>query len=119
MHDIISFLFRALKTTCQKLRDELRSSELSSMELSVMVDSPPCQSAFLEFAAVSEGFVCEMIGKSPAKTCSLDPIPVHIMKQDFDQLVTPVTRIINTSLSEGVFPSSLKQDIITPLLKKS
>ena len=103
----------------QKLRDELENSNLSSMEISVTSGSPPCQSSFVEFAAVSENFVCEMVGRSPGKTSLLDPIPVYMMKQDFDLLVSPVTRIINTSLTDGVFPSSLKQGIITPLLKKS
>ena len=63
--------------------------------------------------------MCEMVGGSPGKTSLLDPIPVYMMKQDFDLLVTPITRIINTSLTDGVFSSSLKQGIMTPLLKKS
>ena len=36
-----------------------------------------------------------------------------------DILVTPITTIINLSLSEGIFPNQFKQALVTPLLKKS
>lgn len=106
-------------TKIQNLRDELGSSKLSSEELSVTVDSARCQSSFLEFAPVSETYVCELLGKSPAKSCLLDPVPTCILKQDLDLYVPPITTIINASLTAGVFPSSLKKGIIFPSLKKS
>ena len=48
----------------------------------------------------------------------LDPVPVHLLKEDLDLIVPPVTNIINASLSKDVFPSSLKKGIIFPSLKK-
>ena len=48
----------------------------------------------------------------------LDPVPVHLLKEDLDLIVPSVTKTNNDSLSEGVFPSSLKKSIIFPSLKK-
>ena len=42
----------------------------------------------------------------------------HLLKEDLDFIVSPVTNIINASFSEGVFPSSLKKAIILQSLKK-
>ena len=59
-----------------------------------------------------------MIMKSKTKTCNLDPIPTKVVKQSIGVLATPITNIINTSLSSGVFPTALKKGLIHPLIKK-
>ena len=48
----------------------------------------------------------------------LDPVPVHLLKEDLDFIVPPVTKFINASFFEGAFPSSLRKTIIFPSLKK-
>lgn len=62
--------------------------------------------------------VHELVLKSKPKFCKLDPVPTHLLKQVIDVLSSPLTAIINTSLSSGVFPSSLKKGLITPAIKK-
>ena len=52
------------------------------------------------------------------KQCELDSIPTFLLKLCFDELGPTITNIINFSLSEGIFPSSFKQAIVHPLLKK-
>ena len=59
-----------------------------------------------------------IINKSPNKSCTLDPLPTHILKQCLDILIHPITKIINSSLQSGLFPSSWKSGIVTPVLKK-
>ena len=50
--------------------------------------------------------------------CELDSIPTFLLKLCFDELGPTIINIINFSLSEGIFPSSFKQAIVHPLLKK-
>ena len=62
---------------------------------------------------------CNHIKESPSKTCSLDPCPTHIVKQCIDILLPSLTKLVNFSLKNGIFPNPFKQAIVTPLLKKS
>ena len=48
----------------------------------------------------------------------LDSIPTFLLKLCFDELGPTIINIINFSLSKGIFPSSFKQAIVHPLLKK-
>ncbi len=52
-------------------------------------------------------------------TCSLDSIPTTFFKTVLNCLEDGVLAIVNHSLLTGVFPLSLKTDIVKPLLKKS
>ena len=55
---------------------------------------------------------------SSSSSCSLDPIPTHLVKNCIDILLPSITHIINRSLSEAEVPASFKIAIIIPLLKK-
>ena len=59
-----------------------------------------------------------LIFSSQNKQCELDSIPTFLLKLCFDELGPTIINIINLSLSEGIFPSSFKQAIVHPLLKK-
>ena len=74
---------------------------------------------FCSFQAVTETEVLNFIKESPSKTCSLDPCPTHIVKQCIDILLPSLTKLVNLSLKNGIFPNPFKQAIVTPLLKKS
>ena len=52
------------------------------------------------------------------KPCELDSIPTSFLMECLDTVLPSMTSIINDSLMFGVFPSSYKSAIITPLLKK-
>ena len=74
---------------------------------------------FNSFQVVTESKVLKFIKEAPSKTCSLDPCPTHIVKQCIDILLPSLTKLVNLSLKNGIFPNPLKQAIVTPLLKKS
>ena len=74
---------------------------------------------FCSFQAVTETEVLKFIKESPSKTCSLDPCSTHIVKQCIDILLPSLTKLVNLSLKNGIFPNPFKQAIVTPLLKKS
>ena len=76
---------------------------------------PPKISNF-EPASVEE--IRHLILSSTDSSCSLDVIPTKLLKSCIDAFVTPITHLINLSLSEGVFPTSFKHAVVSPLLKK-
>ena len=61
----------------------------------------------------------KLISASESKQCPLDSIPTFLLKLCFNELGPIITNLVNLSLSEGIFPSSFKQALIQPLLKKS
>ena len=79
------------------------------------VPTPPILSSF-EPASSEE--IRKLILSSTDASCSLDFIPTRLLKSCIDALVTPITHLINLSLSEGVFPTSFKHAVVSPLLKK-
>ena len=56
--------------------------------------------------------------KSSSSSCSLDPIPTWILKKCINELSPVITKIVNLSFKNGVFPDSLKTAHITPLINK-
>ena len=102
-------------TKVRKLRDSLDLVAKSS--LSVVV-TESCTTSFANFSEVSEDEVLRVIKLSTVTSCSLDPLPANILKLALDHLLPTIIRIVNNSLSSGVFPSALKHACVTPLLKK-
>ena len=76
--------------------------------------SPSC---FTSFKKISITEVKKIIGKLKKKFCSLDPAPVNIIMEFIDLIYPLFQRVINHSVSEGVFPNQLKQAIVSPILK--
>ena len=72
-----------------------------------------------QFQLVTEDTLHEVIMKCPSKSCSLDPMPTWLVKQHLSVLTPILTKIVNSSLSSGSFPSGLRRAIITPILKKA
>ena len=84
----------------------------------------PTYSSFYgdEFSGFREYSMEEIRGvpiRSPAKTCSLDPIPTDVLLESIDILLPFICLMCNSSLSEACLPESQKAAIITPVLKKS
>ena len=71
-----------------------------------------------EFKTLTCSEVKKIILSSPAKSCSLDPIPTQFLFQHIDVLIDSVTTIVNDSLISGVMPLCFRQAIISPLIKK-
>ncbi len=46
------------------------------------------------------------------------PFPTRLLKHYIDDLIVPITAIINLSMREGVVPPDFKQALVTPLIKK-
>ena len=72
-----------------------------------------------EFKSVSVDDVKKIILATKNKSCSLDKIPMQLLKENIDCLIKPITNIINVSFSSGVFPMRLREAVVSPILKKS
>ena len=77
---------------------------------------PPLLSKFKQ---VPTDVVRKIILNSPKKSCSLDPWPTFLVVEYIDFLVAPITRLINLSLKDGLFPSCFKSALVSPLIKKA
>ena len=53
-----------------------------------------------------------------SKFCELDPIPTWLLKNCLPELSNILLYIVNSSLSGGTFPASMKHAIVKPALKK-
>ena len=69
---------------------------------------------------VSEEFVFkELSSLNASKSTGLDEIPARFIKDGANVIKTPITSIINQSISEGVVPLSMKYARVKPLYKKN
>ena len=75
--------------------------------------------ASLDFREVSEKKMVEHLKKLKKKKSSgLDGLSQENLLLGANKLVCPLTKIINQSIREGIFPTSWKSAVVTPILKK-
>ena len=63
-------------------------------------------------------YVTVIFQNLPVKSCSLDPMPTHVLKHT-KHLVTFITNIVNKSINTGTFSSSFKRALVSPWINKS
>ena len=71
------------------------------------------------FDPVTDEEMLQLIKKSATKSCSLDPWPTWLLKKCIHTVLPILTRIVNKSLTSAEFPSTYKEAVIKPLLKKT
>ena len=71
------------------------------------------------FTPTNTSEVRSIILKSTNASCYLDPFPTCLLKHYncIDDLIVPITAIINLSMREGVVPPAFKKALVTPLIK--
>ena len=94
-----------------------RSSFLSD-SYSCVLNPPDTRKVLQNLSCVSADEVRHLVLRSPCKTSAVDPIPTSLVKDCFDIITTPMTFIINLSLTEGSFNSHFKSAHVSPLSKK-
>ena len=97
--------------------DKIRSNFNDTGDFS-QYDRVNTSTSITDFNKITEDEVLKVISKSTSKTSQMDPIPTDLMKKCLPVLLPCLTSIVNTSLQTGVMPESLKEAIITPILKK-
>ena len=67
---------------------------------------------------MTEDEIRKLISELQTKTSELDILPTNVLKSFLDELLPIITKLVNLSLKQGIFPSKWKQAIVRPLLKK-
>ena len=68
---------------------------------------------------VTERRVVEVMGEMKKKKSSgIDGIGQDLLLMGADVIAVPLTRVINSSIAKGTFPTEWKKAMVTPLLKK-
>ena len=104
------------KSKIELIREKIDDGDSANFDAGI---SPATQDTFnsFEIAAVHE--VQTLIDAMPNKTRVLDPVPTWLVKECSHEIAPFFTKIINASLTSGIFPSELKFAIVKPLLKRS
>ena len=77
------------------------------------------QSEHLEQLFVTPEMIAKKIKKmKDNKSPGVDGIPLKLLKEIVQQISTPLAKVFNLSLEEGIVPSESKEANITPLFKK-
>ena len=71
------------------------------------------------FSPMTESAVERTINSMQSKSCELDAIPTPLLKILISKCLPFITRIVNISLTEGIFSNNWKVGIVRPLLKKA
>ena len=74
---------------------------------------------FTTFKEVTEDDVRQAIMKFATKSCTLDTILTHVLKEHVSSLVPIITKMVNISMSSGTVPPSFKMALVTPSLIKA
>ena len=98
--------------------ETIREKFPASIEDAFDNDLQSPEDSFSEFRLMTEPEVLKLIASAATKSCEIDPVPTHILKQCTSELLPVITRIINLSLETGVVPDTQKLAIVRPLLKK-
>ena len=72
-----------------------------------------------KFCEVRDEEILELLTKSPAKACDLDPLPSKLPVQHCQEVVPILSQIVNASLTQGEFTSELKKCTPTSLTQES
>jgi hypothetical protein len=115
--DLANSFSTFFKEKIQSIRNYL-DSQISNNDESAWHDQSCFNTLFPEFKSLTEQEVKNVILNSPNKYCKLDPIPTSLLRECIDEILPLLTKIINLSLQLGDMPETLKNAIITPLLKK-
>ena len=107
-------------TLLTSLLTRLRKSRTSLLiyHLIAHYADPSPTAVFTCFSEVSQETVRKIIMQSPSSSCDLDCIPTWLLKSCINELVPSITKIVNLSLTSGVFPTSYKIAKVIPLIKK-
>ena len=72
---------------------------------------------FDEFQLITEEMLLKFMKSMSQKFCALDPIPVWLLVECFDELKTVMLFIVNSSLENGKFPTRCKVALVRPTIK--
>ena len=102
-----------------ELLSQAFSAKFTQPNVTVLPEAPDFDIDNLSRLHVSEAAVRTALEAVPVnKACGPDNISARIIVECADELVVPIAKICNASISSGVFPERWKQASIIPIHKK-
>jgi len=105
---------------CDKIVTIRHQLDTSSTDASAfpLIDDAMTTCELSEFSPTSEDELSGLVKKIAAKSCSLDPVPASLLHYCIDDLLPIMKNVVNLSFSSASMPSSMKNAVLFPLLKK-
>ena len=91
-------------------------SSFPSDSHSRVLNPPDTRRVLQNLTSVTADEVRRLVLRAPCKSSDLDPISASLVKDCIYILITPITSIINLSLTKGFFPSHFMSAQVSPLL---
>ena len=99
-----------------KIRAGIMNNVASSTALCKSVENS--RGSLSSFCEIDEAELSKIISTMTSSSCSLDVIPTPFLKEVLSSVIKDILKIVNSSITTGVFPDSLKTAVVRPLLKK-
>ena len=99
------------------IRSNLGTPVIPDFFRTLDTSSLTCQ--LVNFAPTSNTELSSIANNLITKSCILDPLPATLPRQHFDLLLPIILKIVDLPLESGLFPSSLKNAVLSLLLKKA
>lgn len=93
-------------------------SDRHTVPISVDIIMDRCNVSIGIFHPVTTNEVLKVTKSAPVTCCKLDPSPISIFYDCIEDILPVITKIVNSSLFTGIFPSRLKEACVHPLLNK-
>jgi hypothetical protein len=97
--------------------EQIKNS-LSQSTMAPSAFDQPATSTLAALIPVSQEEVKRVVMQSPTKSCDLDPWPPWLTKKHLMHLLPFITCLINASITKKTVPTSFKEALIRPTLKK-
>ena len=81
-------------------------------------EPPHIENIMNQFTSTTTSEVPRIILKSTHASCDLYPFLTCLLEHYIDDVIVPITAIINISMRDGVVPHDFKQALVPPLIKK-
>jgi len=98
--------------------DTIRQSTAAAPHPTINSRHLPIPDQLTTFRPVTSDEVTALLKQSPAKHCTLDPIPTWLLKRVGDVVAPIIAAMCNASFTQHNVPNSQKKAIVHPLLKK-
>ena len=106
---------------CDKIvtiRHQLDILSITDAPALPLIDDAIITCELSEFSPTSEDELSGLVKKIATKSCSLDPVPASLLRYCIDDLLPIIKRVVNLSFNSASVPSSMKNAVLSPLLKK-
>ena len=114
--DLANTFVTILEDKITRIRSIPTPSEIPDYFSSLDISTTNCELS--NFSPTSNLELSKIAHSVVQKSCCLDPLPATLLKEHLDLLLPSICSIVNLSLVSGFLPSSLKNAVVTPLLKK-